>query len=91
MARSPFSEKIKTILRAGYFPDPDDGIFVSELAEDEVHVAVVTEKVVGKRFERESIWSGRSCSRTSRPRNGAESHSQLLVLPKKSCQQFKST
>lgn len=52
MADATLKERIRKILKSGYFRDPDDAVYVSdsEDVDENIHVVVVSPKFHGKRL-----------------------------------------
>jgi stress-induced morphogen len=59
MATAALKKKIAAVLRNGYFKDPSDFVDVSDGADDDVHIVIVSRKFDGKRTteKRDLIWS----------------------------------
>ena len=55
----PLKEKIRDVLKSGYFSDPDDLVDVSEGDGDFLHLVIVSRKFAGRRVKEKSdlIWS----------------------------------
>ena len=59
MSTEELKEKIRRVLKEGYFSDPDDLVDVSDGVDGNVHVVVVSRKFDGKRISEKNdlIWS----------------------------------
>jgi hypothetical protein len=59
MADEQLRNKIREVLKHGYFKDPDDLVDVSDGPDDNIHVVVVSRKFDGRRMTEKNdlIWS----------------------------------
>lgn len=59
MADEFLKEKIRDVLKRGFFKDPDDLVDVSDGADENVHLVVVSRKFQGRRMKEKEdlIWS----------------------------------
>ena len=59
MADTQVKKKIYTVLREGYFNDPDDAVDVSDGPEDSIHLVIFSRKFTGKSMKEKHdlIWS----------------------------------
>jgi stress-induced morphogen len=59
MADMQLKQKIRDTLKGNYFNDPDDLVDVSDGADDDVDVVIVSRKFDGKRMKEKNdlIWS----------------------------------
>lgn len=59
MADETLKQKIRELLRHGAFNDPDDYVLVSDGADDNIHIVIVSPQFEGRRvLEREDmIWN----------------------------------
>jgi hypothetical protein len=59
MADASLKDKIGTVLKKGYFKDPDDLVDVSDGLDDNVHLVIVSRKFDGRRMQEKEdlIWS----------------------------------
>ena len=59
MADALAKKKIKDALKSGYFNDPDDMVDVSDGADDNIHLVIVSRKFDGRYMEEKEslIWS----------------------------------
>jgi stress-induced morphogen len=59
MADAQVKQKVRDVLRGGYFKDPDDLVDVSDGPDDSIHVVIVSRKFDGRRMKEKNdlIWS----------------------------------
>ena len=59
MADDQLKQKIRDVLKGGYFQDADDLVDISDGADDSIHVVVVSRKFDGQRMKEKHdlIWS----------------------------------
>ena len=59
MADAALKTKIATVLKQGYFKDPNDLVDVSDGVDDNVHVVIVSRKFDSRRLKEKNdlIWS----------------------------------
>lgn len=59
MTDEPLKQKIRAVLKGGYFQDADDLVDVSDGPDDSIHVVIVSRKFDGRRMKEKHdlIWS----------------------------------
>ncbi|MBW3541784.1 MAG: hypothetical protein KY476_16070 [Planctomycetes bacterium] len=59
MADDGLKQKVRDVLKNGYFSDPDDLVDVSDGPDDSIHVVIVSRKFDGRRMSEKNdlIWS----------------------------------
>ena len=59
MADEQLKQKIRDVLKGGYFQDPEDLVDVSDGPDDSIHVVIVSRKFDGHRMKEKHdlIWS----------------------------------
>ena len=59
MADKDLKQKIREVLKSGYFQDPEDLVDISDGPDDSIHVVIVSRKFEGYRMKKKHdlIWS----------------------------------
>ncbi len=59
MADTQLKKKVYTVLRDGYFSDPDDAVDVSDRPDDSIHLVIVSRKFTGRSMQEKHhmIWA----------------------------------
>ena len=59
MSDTSLKTKIESVLKRGYFKDPNDLVDVSDGNDDDIHIVIVSRKFEGRRLKEKNdlIWS----------------------------------
>ena len=59
MSDKDLKQKIREVLKSGYFQDPEDLVDISDGPDDSIHVVIVSRKFEGYRMKKKHdlIWS----------------------------------